>query len=147
MWPERARCMSKIRSRRPDSGNVPDTKAPKAGFFWCWPVEDDRGCGTENFGVKPACGCCRALLAQTVNGEKRPVHNNIRVAMVAPKEETTAAGFRKRSAAVLYRRVRRGIQIQWHIRPRGRDPLPRHNTWPEEAIEKPAGKGICWDLG
>ena len=69
-------------------GNVPGYQSPEAGFFLWLPVEDDEAAALKLWretGVRVLPG---GYLAQSVNGEN-PGKQYIRVAMVAPKEETT----------------------------------------------------------
>jgi N-succinyldiaminopimelate aminotransferase len=69
-------------------GNVPGYVSPEAGFFLWLPVEDDEAAALKLWretGVRVLPG---GYLAQTVNGEN-PGKKYIRVAMVAPIEETT----------------------------------------------------------
>lgn len=68
-------------------GNVPGYMRPDAGFFLWLPVEDDEKAAVKLWretGVKVLPG---GYLAQSVNGEN-PGKTYIRVALVAPKEET-----------------------------------------------------------
>ncbi|MBM1308928.1 aminotransferase class I/II-fold pyridoxal phosphate-dependent enzyme [Sulfitobacter mediterraneus] len=68
-------------------GNVPGYMRPDAGFFLWLPVEDDEKAAVKLWretGVKVLPG---GYLAQDVNGEN-PGKTYIRVALVAPKEET-----------------------------------------------------------
>ena len=68
-------------------GNVPGYMRPDAGFFLWLPVEDDEEAAVKLWretGVKVLPG---GYLAQDVNGEN-PGKTYIRVALVAPKEET-----------------------------------------------------------
>ncbi|MBM1632674.1 aminotransferase class I/II-fold pyridoxal phosphate-dependent enzyme [Sulfitobacter mediterraneus] len=68
-------------------GNVPGYASPDAGFFLWLPVEDDEKAALKLWretGVKVLPG---GYLAQDVNGEN-PGKTYIRVALVAPKEET-----------------------------------------------------------
>jgi aspartate/methionine/tyrosine aminotransferase len=68
-------------------GNVPGYASPDAGFFLWLPVEDDEKAAVKLWretGVKVLPG---GYLAQDVNGEN-PGKTYIRVALVAPKEET-----------------------------------------------------------
>lgn len=68
-------------------GNVPGYMRPDAGFFLWLPVEDDEEAAVKLWretGVKVLPG---GYLAQDVNG-KNPGKTYIRVALVAPKEET-----------------------------------------------------------
>jgi aspartate/methionine/tyrosine aminotransferase len=69
-------------------GNVPGYVSPEAGFFLWLPVEDDEAAALKLWretGVRVLPG---GYLAQTVNGEN-PGKTYIRVAMVAPIDETT----------------------------------------------------------
>ncbi|MFD2739699.1 aminotransferase class I/II-fold pyridoxal phosphate-dependent enzyme [Sulfitobacter aestuarii] len=69
-------------------GNVPGYESPDAGFFLWLPVEDDEAAALKLWretGVRVLPG---SYLAQDVNGEN-PGKTYIRVALVAPKDETT----------------------------------------------------------
>ena len=69
-------------------GNVPGYQSPEAGFFLWLPVDDDETAALtlwRETGVRVLPG---GYLAQNVNGSN-PGKTYIRVAMVAPKEETT----------------------------------------------------------
>lgn len=69
-------------------GNVPGYAGPEAGFFLWLPVEDDEAAALKLWretGVRVLPG---SYLAQNVDGGN-PGQNYIRVALVAPKEETT----------------------------------------------------------
>jgi N-succinyldiaminopimelate aminotransferase len=69
-------------------GNVPGYISPEAGFFLWLPVEDDETAALKLWretGVRVLPG---GYLAQNVNGVN-PGKTYIRVAMVAPKDETT----------------------------------------------------------
>ena len=69
-------------------GNVPGYASPEAGFFLWLPVEDDEAAALKLWretGVRVLPGI---YLAQNVAGEN-PGQNYIRVALVAPKDETT----------------------------------------------------------
>ena len=69
-------------------GNVPGYASPEAGFFLWLPVEDDEAAALKLWretGVRVLPG---SYLAQNVAGEN-PGQNYIRVALVAPKDETT----------------------------------------------------------
>lgn len=69
-------------------GNVPGYMSPEAGFFLWLPVDDDETAALKLWretGVRVLPG---SYLAQDVNGVN-PGKTYIRVAMVAPKEETT----------------------------------------------------------
>ena len=69
-------------------GNVPGYASPEAGFFLWLPVQDDETAALKLWretGVRVLPG---SYLAQTVNGEN-PGKTYIRVAMVAPIQETT----------------------------------------------------------
>ena len=69
-------------------GNVPGYQSPDAGFFLWLPVKDDETAALKLWretGVRVLPG---GYLAQSVNGEN-PGKSYIRVAMVAPKDETT----------------------------------------------------------
>lgn len=69
-------------------GNVPGYQSPEAGFFLWLPVDDDETAALKLWretGVRVLPG---GYLAQNVNGFN-PGKTYIRVAMVAPKEETT----------------------------------------------------------
>ena len=69
-------------------GNVPGYVSPQAGFFLWLPVEDDEAAALKLWretGVRVLPG---SYLAQDVNGEN-PGKTYIRVALVAPKDETT----------------------------------------------------------
>ncbi len=69
-------------------GNVPGYVSPQAGFFLWLPVEDDEAAALKLWretGVRVLPG---GYLAQDVNGEN-PGKTYIRVALVAPKDETT----------------------------------------------------------
>jgi aspartate/methionine/tyrosine aminotransferase len=70
-------------------GNVPGYHSPPAGFFLWLPVEDDEAATLKIWretGVKVLPG---GYLAQEVPGQENPGKKYIRVALVAPKEETT----------------------------------------------------------
>ncbi|MEQ3631225.1 MAG: aminotransferase class I/II-fold pyridoxal phosphate-dependent enzyme, partial [Sulfitobacter sp.] len=69
-------------------GNVPGYASPEAGFFLWLPVEDDEAAALKLWretGVRVLPG---SYLAQNVDGVN-PGQNYIRVALVAPKDETT----------------------------------------------------------
>jgi aspartate/methionine/tyrosine aminotransferase len=69
-------------------GNVPGYASPEAGFFLWLPVEDDEAAALKLWretGVRVLPG---SYLAQNVAGTN-PGRNYIRVALVAPKDETT----------------------------------------------------------
>lgn len=69
-------------------GNVPGYASPEAGFFLWLPVEDDEAAALKLWretGVRVLPG---SYLAQNVAGGN-PGQNYIRVALVAPKDETT----------------------------------------------------------
>lgn len=69
-------------------GNVPGYRSPAAGFFLWLPVEDDEAAAVKLWretGVKVLPG---GYLAQEVPGQENPGKKYIRVALVAPKEET-----------------------------------------------------------
>ncbi len=69
-------------------GNVAGYVSPQAGFFLWLPVEDDEAAALKLWretGVRVLPG---SYLAQNVNGEN-PGKTYIRVALVAPKDETT----------------------------------------------------------
>tara|TARA_R110002110_G_scaffold168018_16_gene369219 strand:- start:43 stop:1230 length:1188 start_codon:yes stop_codon:yes gene_type:complete len=69
-------------------GNVPGYHSPEAGFFLWLPVEDDETAALKLWketGVKVLPG---GYLAQDVKGVPNPGKQYIRVAMVAPKDET-----------------------------------------------------------
>ncbi|WP_093743624.1 aminotransferase class I/II-fold pyridoxal phosphate-dependent enzyme [Sulfitobacter delicatus] len=69
-------------------GNVPGYESPEAGFFLWLPVEDDEAAALKLWretGVRVLPG---SYLSQNVAGEN-PGKNYIRVALVAPKDETT----------------------------------------------------------
>ncbi len=69
-------------------GNVPGYASPEAGFFLWLPVEDDEAAALKLWretGVRVLPG---SYLAQNVAGNN-PGRNYIRVALVAPKDETT----------------------------------------------------------
>ncbi|WP_093927869.1 aminotransferase class I/II-fold pyridoxal phosphate-dependent enzyme [Sulfitobacter dubius] len=69
-------------------GNVPGYASPEAGFFLWLPVEDDEAAALRLWretGVRVLPG---SYLAQNVAGGN-PGQNYIRVALVAPKDETT----------------------------------------------------------
>jgi len=69
-------------------GNVTGYQSPEAGFFLWLPVEDDEGAALKLWrktGVRVLPG---GYLAQDVNGVN-PGKTYIRVALVAPKDETT----------------------------------------------------------
>tara|TARA_R110002049_G_scaffold44333_5_gene130006 strand:- start:58124 stop:59308 length:1185 start_codon:yes stop_codon:yes gene_type:complete len=69
-------------------GNVPGYSSPQAGFFLWLPVENDEAAALKLWretGVRVLPG---SYLAQDVNGEN-PGKTYIRVALVAPKDETT----------------------------------------------------------
>lgn len=69
-------------------GNVPGYASPEAGFFLWLPVEDDEAAALKLWretGVRVLPG---SYLAQNVDGGN-PGQNYIRVALVAPKDETT----------------------------------------------------------
>ncbi|MCZ4365137.1 aminotransferase class I/II-fold pyridoxal phosphate-dependent enzyme [Sulfitobacter dubius] len=69
-------------------GNVPGYASPEAGFFLWLPVEDDEAAALKLWretGVRVLPG---SYLAQNVAGNN-PGQNYIRVALVAPKDETT----------------------------------------------------------
>ena len=69
-------------------GNVPGYVSPEAGFFLWLPVEDDEQAALKLWretGVKVLPG---GYLAQDVTGQENPGKKYIRVALVAPAEET-----------------------------------------------------------
>lgn len=69
-------------------GNVPGYVSPEAGFFLWLPVEDDEAAALKLWretGVKVLPG---GYLAQDVPGQDNPGKNYIRVALVAPEDET-----------------------------------------------------------
>jgi aspartate/methionine/tyrosine aminotransferase len=69
-------------------GNVPGYRSPAAGFFLWLPVEDDEAAAVKLWretGVKVLPG---GYLAQEVPGQENPGKKYVRVALVAPKEET-----------------------------------------------------------
>ena len=69
-------------------GNIPGYESPKAGFFLWLPVEDDEAAAVKLWketGVKVLPG---GYLAQDVEGQENPGKKYIRVALVAPKDET-----------------------------------------------------------
>ena len=69
-------------------GNVKGYQSPEAGFFLWLPVEDDETAAVKLWretGVKVLPG---GYLAQDVPGQENPGKKYIRVALVAPKEET-----------------------------------------------------------
>jgi aspartate/methionine/tyrosine aminotransferase len=69
-------------------GNVPGYASPQAGFFLWLPVEDDETAAVKLWketGVKVLPG---GYLAQDVAGVENPGKKYIRVALVAPKNET-----------------------------------------------------------
>ena len=69
-------------------GNLPGYQSPEAGFFLWMPVEDDEAAALKLWretGVRVLPG---GYLAQDVNGVN-PGKTYIRVALVAPKDETT----------------------------------------------------------
>ena len=69
-------------------GNVPGYVSPEAGFFLWLPVEDDEKAALKLWretGVKVLPG---GYLAQDVTGQENPGKKYIRVALVAPAEET-----------------------------------------------------------
>jgi aspartate/methionine/tyrosine aminotransferase len=69
-------------------GNIPGYRSPEAGFFLWLPVEDDEEAAVKLWretGVKVLPG---GYLAQDVPGQENPGKKYIRVALVAPKEET-----------------------------------------------------------
>jgi len=69
-------------------GNVAGYSSPEAGFFLWLPVEDDEEAAVKLWretGVKVLPG---GYLAQDVEGVENPGKKYIRVALVAPKEET-----------------------------------------------------------
>ncbi len=69
-------------------GNVPGYHSPEAGFFLWLPVEDDEAAALKLWketGVKVLPG---GYLAQDVEGVPNPGKKYIRVALVAPKNET-----------------------------------------------------------
>ncbi|NNE50848.1 MAG: aminotransferase class I/II-fold pyridoxal phosphate-dependent enzyme [Sulfitobacter sp.] len=69
-------------------GNVPGYRSPEAGFFLWLPVEDDEEAAVRLWretGVKVLPG---GYLAQEVPGQENPGKKYIRVALVAPKDET-----------------------------------------------------------
>ena len=69
-------------------GNVPGYQSPEAGFFLWLPVEDDEKAAVKLWtetGVKVLPG---GYLAQDVEGVANPGKKYIRVALVAPKDET-----------------------------------------------------------
>jgi aspartate/methionine/tyrosine aminotransferase len=70
-------------------GNIPGYQSPQAGFFLWLPVEDDEAAAVKLWketGVKVLPG---GYLAQDVEGLENPGKKYIRVALVAPKDETT----------------------------------------------------------
>ena len=69
-------------------GNVPGYVSPEAGFFLWLPVEDDEAAAVKLWretGVKVLPG---GYLAQEVPGQENPGKTYIRVALVAPRDET-----------------------------------------------------------
>ena len=69
-------------------GNIPGYQSPQAGFFLWLPVEDDEAAAVKLWketGVKVLPG---GYLAQDVKGQENPGKKYIRVALVAPKDET-----------------------------------------------------------
>jgi len=69
-------------------GNVPGYHSPDAGFFLWLPVDDDEQAAVklwQETGVKVLPG---GYLAQDVQGQENPGKKYIRVALVAPKDET-----------------------------------------------------------
>lgn len=69
-------------------GNVPGYHSPEAGFFLWLPVEDDEAATLKLWretGVKVLPG---GYLAQDVPGQENPGQKYIRVALVAPTDET-----------------------------------------------------------
>ncbi len=83
----RALYLEKYRDADRILGNVPGYVSPQAGFFLWLPVEDGEKAALKLWretGVRVLPG---AYLAQAVNGEN-PGEKYIRVALVAPKEET-----------------------------------------------------------
>ena len=69
-------------------GNVAGYQSPEAGFFLWLPVEDDEAAAVKLWketGVKVLPG---GYLAQDVPGQENPGKKYIRVALVAPKDET-----------------------------------------------------------
>lgn len=69
-------------------GNIPGYVSPQAGFFLWLPVEDDEEAAVKLWretGVKVLPG---GYLAQEVEGQQNPGKKYIRVALVAPKDET-----------------------------------------------------------
>ncbi len=69
-------------------GNVPGYVSPQAGFFLWLPVADDEEAAVKLWretGVKVLPG---SYLAQDVPGQENPGKKYIRVALVAPKDET-----------------------------------------------------------
>ena len=69
-------------------GNVPGYVSPQAGFFLWLPVEDDEEAAVKLWretGVKVLPG---GYLAQDVEGQENPGKKYIRVALVAPRDET-----------------------------------------------------------
>lgn len=69
-------------------GNIPGYVSPQAGFFLWLPVEDDEDAAVKLWretGVKVLPG---GYLAQEVEGQQNPGKKYIRVALVAPKDET-----------------------------------------------------------
>lgn len=83
----RALYLEKYRDADRILGNVPGYVSPQAGFFLWLPVEDGEKAALKLWretGVRVLPG---AYLAQTVDGEN-PGEKYIRVALVAPKEET-----------------------------------------------------------
>ena len=72
-------------------GNVPGYQSPEAGFFLWLPVEDDEQAAVKLWretGVKVLPG---GYLAQDVPGKENPGKKYIRVALVAPLDETVRA--------------------------------------------------------
>ncbi len=69
-------------------GNIPGYQSPQAGFFLWLSVEDDEAAAVKLWketGVKVLPG---GYLAQDVEGHENPGKKYIRVALVAPKDET-----------------------------------------------------------
>lgn len=69
-------------------GNIPGYMSPEAGFFLWLPVEDDEAAAVKLWretGVKVLPG---GYLAQDVPGQENPGKRYIRVALVAPADET-----------------------------------------------------------
>lgn len=69
-------------------GNIPGYQSPQAGFFLWLPVADDEAAAVKLWretGVKVLPG---GFLAQDVAGQENPGKKYIRVALVAPKDET-----------------------------------------------------------